>query len=394
MQIVLITWPGGENDPFTVFNRTLQRQLANQGRKVTLIRLDASFGASLEVALRGGIDFAISWQGLGSNFVPSGSSALFWDLFRVPLFCIHGDHPSQTPALNMADADYVVHLYTTASYCLYANAMIPRRRPATYIHPPMVVDQRSQGERSGDFLVFPKNLDDVLSTMEHWKTAHAPVIQEFLFSAAAAISDSMLADPVTDHHAIVDAMLDDEGGMTGIKAAFPDTHDLALRNGLHGMMTKFYRNLLAQHVIDQLCHVPVKVYGRGWERFAALGNPKHEFLAPHLATDSDFQYFSNYGILDIGPTFDSFHDRSQRAIANRSGFLMGSAWPPREEFPDAYDELFFNANPGNLLERVDRVIRDPDGHRERCRDFGREYRRRASPYEFLKKLELMRAALF
>lgn len=391
MRIAILNWTGGENDPFTPFNATIRNQLARLGRETVLITKDKNLGPNLEASIKRGIDFALTFQGLGSALKAVGSNVLIWDMFKVPLFCLHGDHPSQMPANHSAQSDYVIHTYCVSSFTHYANRHIPRRRPAMYFKLPMLNEPAKKQEWSGNYFCLPKNLDDTPETYRSWKARFNANLHSFLTHAADAISHSLSTEETTDHHAIVDALMSENENFLRLKAAMNIADELQFFHDIHRELNKFYRNALAQQVLEELEDVPIRIYGRGWERHAARGNKNHLFCAFDKAENADFQYFSNYGIIDIAPAFDSLHDRTLRALANRSAFLIASAWPHKDGFGEDYGALFFNGNPGRLRDRVEKVLADPTAHREQCVRFGLEYRNWASYYDFLRTFELLRA---
>jgi hypothetical protein len=158
---------------------------------------------------------------------------------------------------------------------------------------------------------------------------------------------------------------------------------------IHTLLDKIYRNMVAEHVVNELKDVPLKIYGRGWERFQRRQNPHHEFLSFDAMSDNAFQFGSRYGIVDAAPIHDSLHDRTLRAMGNRSSFLMGSNWAYETFLGGDHGNLFFDGAAGALRARAERVMQSPEAHRAQCADFSRQYQDHFSLFSFIKYLEQM-----
>ena len=71
MKIALLNWSAGENNPLTPFNEKLKLEFEHCGRDVVIVplnSLDSSFYQSIARLKEDGLDFAISWQGVGSGY--------------------------------------------------------------------------------------------------------------------------------------------------------------------------------------------------------------------------------------------------------------------------------------------------------------------------------------
>jgi hypothetical protein len=83
------------------------------------------------------------------------------------------------------------------------------------------------------------------------------------------------------------------------------------------------------------------------------------------------------------------HDRTYRAVANRSSFLTGSDWQYETFLGDDYNSLFFDGSADALRTRAESVMANPVAHRERCVEFGRLYKQQYSLFDFVKHLEML-----
>lgn len=388
MSIVIINWRGGENDPFTYFSACMKQALERTGRPTRIVSLDNSTLRELAEINKKGIDFVILWQGLGLQLGATDiNPATVWDALKVPVLCCHGDHPCHMPAHHKAMSPWVQHIYGMASFAMFANTYIARENGATFFPGPVWFSDGVKGQFEGDFFVFPKNIDDLDSTLSAWRESSQQLVASFLLGAADAIISEFRNGNRTNHHDIIDAMLDAEV-MTALCEELKST-ELAVRLHMHMLLDKIYRNAAAEHVLNDLQDVPLKIYGRGWERFQRKQNRHHEFLSFDSMSDNAFQFASRYGILDVAPSNDSLHDRTARAMANRSGFLIGTDWQYETFLGGDYSDLFFDGSAGALRTRAERVMQSPETHRARCCDFARQYQQQFSLFNFIKYLEEM-----
>lgn len=388
MSIVIINWRGGENDPFTYFSKCMKQALELMGRPTHIVDLDNTVMNKLAVLSNQRIDFVILWQGLGLQLgATKANSASVWDQLRVPVLCCHGDHPCHMPDNHNAASPWVQHIYAAASFATFANTYLPRASSATFFPTPAWFPDGVKGRFEGNFFVFPKNLDDLDATLNGWRDMSPQRLAGFLLEAADAIIGEFRNGNRTNHHDIIDGLLTPE-----VMAALCQelqNPELPVRVHIHMLLDKIHRNAVAEHVVDDLRDVPLKVYGRGWERFRLRQNPNHEFLSFDAMSDNAFQFASQYGIIDAAPIHDSLHDRTLRAMGNRSGFLMGSNWAYESFLGGEYGDLFFDGAAGTLRGQAERVMQSPEAHRAQCADFARHYQSHFSLFRFIKYLEGM-----
>jgi hypothetical protein len=388
MSIVIINWRGGENDPFTYFSECMKQAMERMGRPTHIVDLDNSTMHKLAEIDEKGIDFVFSWQGIGSQIGATDTNpTTIWDQLKLPVLCYHGDHACHMPSHHKAMSPWVRHIYSTGSFAMFANMHVPRRTHATSFQPPVWFTDGVKDRFEGDFFVFPKNLDDLDSTLNKWRGASEQLVASFLLEAADMIISEFRNGNRTNHHDIIGAMLNEE--MMAALCEELNNSEMAVRFHIHSLLDKIHRNAVAEHVVNDLKDVPLKIYGRGWDRFKLRQNPNHEFLPFDAMSDNAFQFASRYGIIDAAPINDTLHDRTLRAMGNRSGFLIGSNWSYETFLGGNYGDLFFDGAPGGLRARAERVMQSPEAHRAQCRDFARHYQGQFSLFSFVKYLEEM-----
>lgn len=388
MSIVIINWQGGENDPFTYFSTCLKQAFERMGRPTHIVNLDDSLMRELAELDNKGIDFVFLWQGVGSQIGATDTDpTTVWDQLKVPVLCYHGDHPCHMPIHHKAMSPWVHHIYGSAAFAMFANTRLPRANSGTFFPAPVWFTDSVKGQFEGDFFVFPKNLDDLDSTLNKWRAAPERLIASFLLECADAIICEFRNGNRTSHHDIIDGMLTAE--MMAALCKELKSSELTVRLHIHMLLDKIHRNVVSEHVVNDLKDVPLKIYGRGWERFQLRQNPHHEFLSFDAMSDNAFQFASRYGIIDAAPIHDCLHDRTLRAMGNRSGFLMGSNWSYETFLGRDYGNLFFDGAAGALRARAERVMESPEAHRAQSNEFARHYQDHFSLFGFTKYLEGM-----
>ncbi|MFC5476708.1 hypothetical protein ACFPQ5_00800 [Massilia suwonensis] len=364
----------------------MKHAFERMGRPTHIVNIDDSMMEKLIDLDSKGIDFVICWQGVGMQLGATDTDpTTVWDQLQVPVLCYHGDHPCHMPINHKASSPWAQHIYGTGSFARFANTYLPRKHSATYFPTPNWFTDGVKGQFDGDFFVFPKNLDDVDETLGLWRAQPDRFVTRFLLEAADAIIGEFRNGNRTSHHDIADRMMNEEV-MAALRADL-NSSEMSVRFHIHTQLDKIHRNVVSEHVVNDLKDVPLKIYGRGWERFQRRENPHHEFLPFDAMSDNAFQFASQYGIIDAAPIHDALHDRTLRAMSNGSGFLMGSNWSYETFLGGDYAELFFDGAPGALRERAERVMQSPEAHRAQCRDFARHYQQQFSLFGFVKHLE-------
>jgi hypothetical protein len=385
MKILILNWSNGENDPFSLFNETLKNNFELIGRDVVIINLDREFDKNLLNINQIGIDFAITWQGIGSDFKFNKlSENTIWDDLRINLFCIHGDHPSQMPTNHTATSPFVYHFYSVASFTKFANRNIKRNRAAITFKLPVINEKKLQINKSGNYFVIIKNIEDVKITELKWDKIINRYLYEIIITCSESIKYSLNNGSKTDHHEILDDILSKSSYYISLSLEDQKT----VFNYLHFEFNSYYRNLLSVLIVEKLIDIPIKIIGKGWERFEKLKNPNHIFLEPNSAKESEIHYYSNWGIIDIAPTFDSLHDRTLRAMSNYSNYIIASDWPFKNELlPN--NNLFFNIGDLDFNCKIENIIQNPSKHSDECQVFGDLYKRWATSFELLRMFEFV-----
>ncbi|MCO4099384.1 hypothetical protein [Gemmatimonas sp.] len=371
MRIVILNWSEGENDPFTYFSREWQQRLAVLGHDVQVVPLDVRTILTIaEMHQDAPIDLAFCWQGLGSAIVPDGCTQTLWELLRIPLVCLHADHPCYNPLNHQQSSAFILHLYGPAAFANAANRLMPREWPAIAgIYPTLFAAATEPVPFHGEYFVLAKNIRDPRDIRREWQRRCDAPTATLLGGIADAIERAYRDGNVVNHH---DVILAHVPAPLRVRlqgdAHDPDAADIMWR--LTRELDQVHRNVAATFILEALPDVPIRIFGRGWERYKALRNPRHEFFPADTADRSAYQYQSAYGILDVAASNDMLHDRTSRALQTGGGFLLSSSFHRGTPFDPAFADLFFGGDPLELARKVDTVRQDPVAHRARCAAFG------------------------
>jgi len=114
MNILLINWKNGENNPFGYFNENLKEKFQEFGCNSFIVDYDSNFLTRIsEITIDKYIHLAITHQGIGSDLQLNSDKKCFWELVQIPLLLLHSEHPSFMSNNHIIDNKYVVH-----SYCI------------------------------------------------------------------------------------------------------------------------------------------------------------------------------------------------------------------------------------------------------------------------------------
>jgi hypothetical protein len=126
----------------------------------------------------------------------------------------------------------------------------------------------------------------------------------------------------------------------------------------------------------------VKIYGRGWDSFKERNNSKHDFFKFDSVANGDFQFDSNYGIIDIAPSIDSLHDRLFRAISRGGAFISNSLLSHTSLIDKEFDNLFYRIGNNNLQETAEKIMTSPKEHLDACENFSISFNQKNNFYDF------------
>lgn len=368
MKTLILNWKNGENDPFSVLNRAVERHLRACGKLTAVLQLtDAGWAGQIAEALAEGVDYVYTWQGIGSTARVSETGESFWDRVRVPLICVHGDHPAHMPANHQLESRYCFHLYTNADFARYSNRHFRRQRSAAVIDIPQLFVEPQAERFEGDHFVIIKNVDDPALVEAQWRQTLDGRTAAAYLAAAETLKARLRAERCVDIHDVLDALID-EADWQWLAPA----HDARAHHAYHSALDFYVRSWKSIAALTALAEFPVHVYGRGWERAAGQAAPRHRFFPGRAMADTAPLYASRYGLVDVSPS-KVLHDRTRRAMVLGTGFLSSADLADRLHGFERWSALFYDFRPDALAARCAAVMADPDAHLARCRRFAAEY---------------------
>jgi hypothetical protein len=295
--------------------------------------------------------FALLTSGIGIQLQEDGQN--FWLNRRVPVFCLHLDHPCYRQAIHQGQPTNIVQGYMFRDHALFQREHIGSPNLVTSLHYGVPDLPQPDTAEDGVRIVYPKTGGDPAELERIWRGLPAAPI---LFD-------------------LVDELGDDLPNC----AAFPPA--ILKVAGAHGFeigpFDKLFRFLLAQlddyvrrrkstMIAEALRAFPVDVYGRAWEHVAATpGRARFHGAVPYPQVERAIAGAT--ATISMNPNIElSAHDRFFLAlgaggmpISDRNRFV-------REEFPDLLPYAF-EFTPASIAAAIDRVVGNPRQAREVAR---------------------------
>ncbi len=382
MKVVILNWKAGENDPFTFVNQTIRQHFHACGKNVEVIEItDATWPTRLEQLAPTGVEFAFTWQGLGSYVMLGDGSHSLWDHLKIPLICIHGDHPSHMPRNHQLESRYCFHLYNNAESARYSNRHFRTKRGAGLIDIPQLHREARLQRKSGDYFVMVKNVYDPAATETAWRERLSKQLQSAYMMAAETLKARIAAEPYVDLHDALDEVI-----VRNELEWLAPAMNIGAYHEYHRDLDHYLRSHKAITALSSLREFPVRIYGRGWERIAQTAPASHAFEQGRFMADSQQLYYSSYGLVDVSPS-KGLHDRTRRAMANGTGFLSSANMEDSFADIEQFGSLFFGFGVNDLPDKAAAVVRDPEAHAAVAQRFGYAYHNRFHFRSFVNQLE-------
>jgi hypothetical protein len=368
VKVVILNWKGGENDPFTVINDTIRQHFHACGKNVEVLEVtDPDWTKRLTQLATTGVSFAFTWQGVGSTAKIGDRGEGLWDHLKIPLICMHGDHPSHMPLNHQLESRYCFHLYTNADFARYSNRHFRRARSAGVIDIPQLHSESRLARRMGEHFVFAKNINDPDDTETRWQEQLPKPMFDSYMIAAETLKSIVTRGPYVEIHDVLDDLLIQHGW----EHLGPDSH-MDQYHHYHSALDHYLRSYKSVAIVSALREFPVRIYGRGWDRLARRAPALHVFEPGRTMADSQELYYTRFGLIDVSPS-KRLHDRTRRAMVNGCGFLSSANL--EDSFADIgrFDSLFFSLRPNELSDKCAAVVNDPDGHHAIAQQFAHLY---------------------
>jgi len=388
MKTVILNWRSGENDPFTVVNETVRQHFHACGKNVETIEISTvDWPDRLVELIPGGIDFVFTWQGLGSRVVVADGGRSLWEHLKIPLICVHGDHPSHMPPNHELESRYCFHLYNNAEFARYSNRHFRRERSATVIDIPQLHREPRLAQRVGDWFVIAKNIDDPAVTERAWRERYDKQLFDAYMTAVETLKSRFAREPYVEIHDALDDVIT-HNGLAPLSAAV----NAELHHQYHRDVDLYLRSYRSVIAVESVREFPLLIYGRGWDRIARTAPAHHRFEAGRDMADSQAMYYTRFGLVDVSPS-KGLHDRTRRAMVNGTGFLSSANLEESFSNIRRFDGLFWSFGRRDLAQKCAAVMSDPDTHHALAEEFAHSYHDRFHFKNFVSRLdELARLA--
>jgi hypothetical protein len=385
MNVLLVNWKNGENDPFSFFNSHLKDQLIHHGCNVYILELDDQFLKNLFSLLeRTTIHIAITHQGLGSNFLINENN--LWEVLKIKLICLHGDHPCFAPDNHSVDSKFVLHTYSVPDFVIYANNFFKRSNPSIFVNFPFFFNfTRITPNEKANYFVFPKNLDSTEQTFDNWRNSLPKFASEFLIETSILIINDIKNGKAVDHHQVITNQLTDDN-FNQLLSIFKPSSEINLFHQVHASLDKIYRNSFSELVVNELEDLPLRVNGRGWDIYIKYKNKNHVYSDISTLNSSEIQFSGNLGIIDVTAHCNALHDRMLRAIGYKTSFMTNSELPFEDYGGSEFKTIFYNGQPGDLKKKAEEILLNPRQHQEKCIELGSIIKRQYNFSDFYKFL--------
>jgi superoxide dismutase len=367
MKVVILSWNGGENDPFTVFAKSLKRQYEGIGKDVSILEISSESWIQdiLNIKEFHGIDFTYTFQGIASDLTLDNGSN-FWELNNIPLLCVHGDHPCHMPKNHVADNAYVRHVYISSEFSYYSNRYFRNKYGSRSVTPGLVHNELPIKQRSGNYFVFMKNIHNLELMKQEWSIINNIEIKKFLLECSALIEERINLGNHINHHQFIDDMISEKK----LDLIF-EKQNRNILHYLHDQLDFYFRTFISLHIVKTLKDFPIKIFGRGWDSIQGISS-KHEINLGKSTSNSQELLYSRYGIIDVSPSYE-LHDRSLRAIANSTSFLSTAflnkdIYGLNEEL-----DIFINSDSEEVKYKCELITSAPERHLDKCLSFRNKY---------------------
>lgn len=384
MKTVILNWKEGENDPFSVTNRTIAEIFRRCGKDpYTLEITDPDWAEQLGQLAIEGVDFVFTWQGLGSNIVLADNGESIWELLKVPLICIHCDHPAYMPANHTFESRYCFHLYENVDSARYSNKHFRTRKGGQVIDlPQLFLEQPVEATGDKAFHII-KNIRHTDTIEAEWAKTFPDFVLKAFLQTAEILKNRIKTEPYVEMHEVMDELITAEGWDWFYEQTNP-----GLLHHFHSGLDYYVRSYKSMLLLNELHDVPLKIYGRGWDRLRA-NTPKYWTFDEGMAMANSQQlYYSRYGIIDVSPS-KKLHDRTLRAMANRRPFLSSANLEDSRCDAQSYQDLFFDFRPGQLRSKCEAVMANSERHLERARAFADLFNKAFHFQNFVDRLDAL-----
>lgn len=375
--VVIILYGQSRSNPFSSMTEWLKREFGSRGLHVHA--LDMMKPGQLDLALESlfvhnKVRCGITWGGVGSDISTDvdGVSRNVWEMHKIPLFRMMGDHPAYFLDAHVSPHPTFVNLY---GYTEHRDYFLRHFKPAGYgaTVPYMRIDPLTPGEldfeaKAGGKILFLKNGNDPETLRRDWRRKLAKSSADMLL----AMSEELLAGLPAEREFRIERLVVAHFARIGVDISAKST----LLSFYVAQLDDYLRRVKSLMIAESLLDYPIEVHGECWEHLDFTG--RRAKLIPF----GDYQRSSQLikeglCVLDMSPnTFSLPHERFVRCasrhtlcVTNYSDYLAQTYGP--------LGQPLFDFTPDSIRAAAEAVIADPQRHVEIGRAVGEKFARLA-----------------
>lgn len=386
---VLVLTGKGENDALNMLMVSLAEVIAAAGLPVVffdLARFDAAESRRFfETVASGRLRFALTYLGIGQDLeveTKRSGNQNIWEFFNVPLLKLQGDLPGYFLERHGDFPRTSVNLYNSEEFLQFHAAVFPQAQCPSLLCDPWLISPSDPAAvdfaaRTGGKLVFVKSGGDPEDLRRMWRERLPGGLVRQLEDLAAAFVDIGMAPGQLDFHRLVQAHFAQQG--IDVRGNAP------LFGFFAAQADDYLRRVKSTRVAQALLPLPVVIQGNRWEHLDTRGAvatlvPGQDFRA----TEEVFR--TQLGVINVCPNVEySGHDRLMRA-AGTFAFALNNRNAWLEDLHPDLNAAGYTFEPESIRTAVDEALRHPERCVELGREFGRRFRARYRPEDFVDRL--------
>lgn len=331
------------------------------------------------------IKFCLTYLGIGQELqvetTESGNQNV-WEFFNIPLLKLHGDIPAYFLERHLDKPFNSINLYPCEEFLAFHKTVIPDSTCISTICDPWLISDVPEHEidfhlREKGRLYYIKNGGDPFELQALWKSSLHPELGKQLRALSHEVLALGLAPGTLNLHEVVTGYLVDQ--------KIDIRHDGKLLSFYVAQIDDYLRRVKSTMIAKALLSCPVVIQGSRWEHLDTTGAIATLMPAQNFDTTEEL-YKTQLGIIDMSPNVNtSCHDRMMRAAGTYSFALTNqSSW--LNNLLPAMNDAAFCFHPDHIRGAVNDALKDPARCVELGREYGRAFRERYLPHEFVAKL--------
>jgi hypothetical protein len=379
----------GENDAINGLMHSVSDYCIRGGLEVHIFNLqNYDRQHFFKTVSSGATQFGLTYLGIGQGLeveMKSGGPQNLWEAFNLPLLKLHGDIPAYFLDRHRDVPKNSVNLYGAEEFLAFRKAALPNSTSLSMIFDPWVIDDCQEEEldfagRASGKLFFIKNGGNPDALRNLWGTQLPASLSRLLHSLSEELRSQGLRAGRLHLHEFVAKYFD------SLRVDLQP--DAALFSFFVAQLDDYLRRVKSTLVGQSLTRCPVVIQGSRWDHLD-LSHTKATLAPAQDFGETGAIFRTQLGIIDLTPNVDSIcHDRMMRAAGTYSFVLSNRSSWTRQLLPDL-DAAGFEFDPDSIRAAVEAVLAHPGRFVELGREYGRAFRRRFTPEDFVARLTLV-----